>query len=106
MRARAVVVALAAAGFAVSCAPSLTESGRGVLLTNNLQTLTDCLPVNAVVGETGAGASLSWSRTRLRNNAAKLGANAVLVSHEYDRRGSISAGVAYACPLTKRSQRR
>jgi hypothetical protein len=89
----------------LGCIPFISSKGSLVHIDNNAEVIRNCKSLGTVKGS----ASLGWSKAmkvkislnEIRNKAALLGANTVLiVSTDSMFEGTVITGVAYDCPQT------
>ncbi len=88
----------------ISCA-SVTPAGEKIRITTNPAAVEDCEYIGEVKGKdrmwggwAGQGAAENNAHKRLKNNAAEMGANVVLlVTDDTGFSGSIKRGEAYRC---------
>jgi hypothetical protein len=86
----------------LGCIPFISGKGGRVHIENNAEVIRNCKSLGTVKGS----ASLGWkamkvkiSLNEIRNKAALLGANTVLiVSTDSMFKGTVITGIAYDCP--------
>jgi hypothetical protein len=93
-----VVLTLVAAG----CGAGLTEAGANVRVVTDAPQ--DCKRLGAVQGSAAGGHDVERNRQmaqeEIRNSAAEMGGNAVMIDNEEEGKNKLIrlSGVAYQCP--------
>lgn len=88
--------------FTLSCATSLSNTGKEVLIEVSQEKVSKCKNLGTVVGSNAMGASTAHDAegalNEMRNKAAQLGANTVYMSKTDSNVFATTAiGIAYLC---------